>query len=1490
LVLEVRDFNAIRIALASPEQVRSWSYGEVTKPETINYRTLKPEKDGLFCEKIFGPTKDFECYCGKYKRVRYKGIICDKCGVEVARSKVRRERMGHIELASPVAHIWFVKGTPSRIGLLLDISPRSLERVLYFAQFIVISVDDAARNRAIDTLREEVEQQAAERELQFAEKISAIEAASEKAIAQVEQKLAEQLTRLEDEEKRGLEALEKKLAALGKALDKGKGKPASKDLALEGEVILAAGETADATAQERLQALAERRRAELAALFAQRRQDAELIAPKKAQELRDAAWAETEPLRQKMQEEHRKVVEEYRLRIEELEDLKDPVRDDAATLLLEPKYRELSAAYPSVFEAGMGAEAVVDILRRVNLDELALKMRQEIQNFSGQRRKKATKRLKVIEAFRKSGNHPEWMVVSVLPVLPPDLRPMVQLDGGRFATSDLNDLYRRVINRNNRLKRLLELGAPEIIIRNEKRMLQEAVDSLIDNGRRGRAVSTAGNHKLKSLSDMLKGKQGRFRQNLLGKRVDYSGRSVIVVGPELKLNQCGLPKRMALELFKPFVMQALVERGLAHNIKSAKRVVERARPEVWDILDEIVRERPVLLNRAPTLHRLGIQAFEPVLIDGSAIQIHPLVCAAFNADFDGDQMAVHIPLSRAAVAEARQVMLSSQNLLLPSNGEPTVAPTLDIVLGCYYLTLPKPNAKGEYREGTPPQGVYSSFREAKLACDLGLVDLQARIRVRDAKTNGELIDTTVGRIIFNEVLPDELGFRNDVLDKKGLKDLVAECSRKLDIERTAEVVDRVKDIGFHYATQSGMTIAMNDLKVPDEKAILLAEADAAIAQVEQQYQMGLITEEERYDQAVAIWRQTTEQMQVVIQQGLDHYGGVYLMAVSGAKGNISQISQMAGMRGLMTDPAGRIIDLPIRSSFREGLSVLEYFISTHGARKGLADTALRTADSGYLTRRLIDVSQEVIVLEDDCGTTAGIWLTEPGEKGVFESLRERIIGRWAASDQFDPETGEVIVRRNEEITEEVADRVQALGLQRVHVRSPLTCQAKRGICALCYGRNLAHGHLIGMGEAVGIVAAQSIGEPGTQLTMRTFHTGGVAGLDITSGLPRVEELFEARVPKGAAIISEIDGTAEIMREGESRRIKVVSSELYRDDYALPDGAEVLVEHEQWVEQGAILAQTTADQTAAVEPAPEGSETTLPAPTGQIAARIAGRVLRERPDRVSVLYEEREEREYPVPPTARIRVETGHYVHAGQQLTDGAVNPQDILRVQGPEAVQLYLVEEVQKVYRSQGVTINDKHIEVIVRQMLRRVRVDLAGDTHFLPGELVDRFRFEEENAKVLAEGGEPATAQPVLLGVTKASLNTDSFLAAASFQETTRVLTEAAVAGAVDHLMGLKENVIIGKLIPARAQVSVPERRPPTELVGPASFFPGEAAELLDEGERPPKLPEGFAEELARELSGLRSTFGDLEEPEETEEEKEDLGEETDLESEQEEDDAEDE
>ena len=1448
MALEVNDFNAIRISLASPEQIRSWSYGEVTKPETINYRTLKPEKDGLFCEKIFGPTKDFECYCGKYKRVRYKGIVCDKCGVEVTRSKVRRERMGHIELASPVAHIWFVKGTPSRIGLLLDISPRSLERVLYFAQFIVTSVDEDVRQRAIEAVKAEMDQAVESVESETTQRIAEIEQTYGQQIAEWESRLGEIAVDESDIDERiaSLRGAADALRAEAEALQD---KKAPKKLALDQKFVLVArGATLTPEDLDRLQTEVDARIAVLEEERAERRRRAGADILAEIAALREKVQAEMEPLRRKVNEEREAIRAQFEKRIELLEDLKDPISHDRCTLLAEQDLREINEAYPGLVQAGMGAEAILHILERVDLDALALKLRSEIQHSSGQRRKKATKRLRVVEALRKSGNKPAWMVLGILPVLPPDLRPMVQLDGGRFATSDLNDLYRRVINRNNRLKRLLELGAPEIIIRNEKRMLQEAVDSLIDNGRRGRAVSTAGNHKLKSLSDMLKGKQGRFRQNLLGKRVDYSGRSVIVVGPELKLHQCGLPKRMALELFKPFVMHGLAARGLAHNIKSAKRIVERARPEVWDILDEIIKQRLVLLNRAPTLHRLGIQAFEPVLIDGSAIQIHPLVCTAFNADFDGDQMAVHVPLSRAAVAEARQVMLSSHNLLYPSSGDPVVAPTLDIVLGCYYLTEEKPGAKGCFDPGPPPRGIYSSFDEAKLAHAAGHLHLQAPIRVRDARTNGQLIETTVGRILFNEVIPQELEFRNQLMDKKAIKDLVAECSRRLDNARTAEMVDRMKNLGFRYATQSGISIAMNDLRVPEEKEELLRQADERIKEINEQFEFGLITEEERYNQAVAIWRETTDAVQRVIQQRLTEYGGVYTMAVSGAKGNISQISQMAGMRGLMSDPAGRIIDLPIRSSFREGLSVLEYFISTHGARKGLADTALRTADSGYLTRRLIDVSQDVIIVEDDCGTTAGIWVGEPSEKGLFESLSERIIGRYTAADVADPNTGEIIVERLHEITEGDAARIVAAGINKVYVRSPLTCQTKRGLCALCYGRDLARGHLVHHGEAVGIIAAQSIGEPGTQLTMRTFHTGGVAGIDITSGLPRVEELFEARVPKGASVIAEIDGTVEIVRDGEHRSVKIVSAELYRDEYPLPKGCEVLVKDGQEVSQGAVLARITS--------AGDGSADARPAqalvPGSEIVARTSGQVSIDG-DRLTVLFEEREERTYPIPATARLRVQDGDYVHAGFPLTEGPLNPQDILRIQGPEAVQIYLVEEVQKVYRSQGVTINDKHIEVIVRQMLRRVKVDHSGDTDLLPGELVDRFRFEEANARVLAEGGEPATAQPVLLGVTKASLNTESFLAAASFQETTRVLTEAAIKGEVDHLQGLKENVIIGKLIPARAPIVVEQPPRITEVMLP----PGLRGETEEEFE--------FEEEEEEEEEG---DWGDIAEDELDEEE----------------------
>jgi len=1391
LALEVNDFNAIRISLASPEQVRSWSYGEVTKPETINYRTLKPEKDGLFCEKIFGPTKDFECYCGKYKRVRYKGIVCDKCGVEVTRAKVRRERMGHIELASPVAHIWFVKGTPSRIGLLLDISPRALERVLYFAQFIVTEVDEDLRKEALEQLQKEMDDAVAASEASNSERIGEIEKATKEAIDIVESERKARLKAAGESVKEEIKALKEKQVEALKRIEEIGEKKVPRKTGLDDDFILAKrGELLPKKAVDKIKKEVEKRTKALEASLPKRKQAAEAALEADIEKAREAALAEMEPLRRQVNEERDAVRAEFLERMEAIEDLKDPIRDDECTILPEASLREMQDAYPGLLKAGMGAEAVTEILQRVELDPLAVQLRVEVQEFSGQRRKKATKRLRVVEALRRSGNKPTWMVLGVLPVLPPDLRPMVQLDGGRFATSDLNDLYRRVINRNNRLKRLLELGAPEIIIRNEKRMLQEAVDSLIDNGRRGRAVSTAGNHKLKSLSDMLKGKQGRFRQNLLGKRVDYSGRSVIVVGPELKLHQCGLPKKMALELFKPFVMHGLVARGLAHNIKSAKRFVERARPEVWDILDEVIKRRPVLLNRAPTLHRLGIQAFEPVLIDGSAIQIHPLVCTAFNADFDGDQMAVHVPLSRASVAEARQIMLSSKNLLYPSNGEPVVAPTLDIVLGCYYMTEEKPGTQGAFKEGTPPSGVYSSFDEARMAYATGHLDLRAPIRVRDPKTNGELIMTTVGRVIFNEVVPDGIAFRNEIMDRKAIKELVAECIDVHDDEVVAEMVDQVKNVGFEYATKSGISIAMNDLRLPEEKAGLLAAADASVVEIDEQFNQGLITEDERYDQAIAIWRKTTEDVQHVIQDRLEEYGGVYTMAISGAKGNISQINQMAGMRGLMSDPSGRIIDLPIRSSFREGLTVLEYFISTHGARKGLADTALRTADSGYLTRRLIDVAQDVIISEDECGTTTGIWVGEPLEKGLFESLSERLVGRHAAMDIADPKTGEILVERNVEITQEAADKMIAAGLDKAYVRSALTCQTKRGLCVLCYGRDLSKSASVRDGAAVGIIAAQSIGEPGTQLTMRTFHTGGVAGMDITSGLPRVEELFEARAPKGAAMIAEIDGKAELIRDGERRTLLITNSEMYRDEYTVPKGAKVVVKTGDKVEQGDVLAapkatrkkkavtkKTTAKKTkkAAAE------EKALVAEEESLIARTSGQVAVERGGRIAIIFEEEESRDYVIPAASRMHVHDGDSVHAGQPLTEGPLNPQDILGIQGPEAVQMYLVEEVQKVYRAQGVTINDKHIEVIVRQMLRRVKIDSPGDTVLLPGELVDRFRYEMTNAKVLAEGGEPATAQPVLLGVTKASLNTESFLAAASFQETTRVLTEAAINGQVD-------------------------------------------------------------------------------------------------------------
>lgn len=1300
-MLDVNNFDSMRIGLASPEKIREWSHGEVKKPETINYRTLKPEREGLFCEKIFGPTRDWECHCGKYKRIRYKGIICDRCGVEVTRSKVRRDRMGHIELAAPVSHIWYFKGIPSRMGLILDISPRSLEKVLYFASYIVLDPADT-------------------------------------------------------------------------------------------------------------------------------------------------------PLMKKQ-------------------------------LLTENEYREYRDKYGSAFKVGMGAESVKKLLEELDLDKMGKDLRQELKEVSGQRKIRAIRRLEVVEAFRKSGNHPSWMIMDVVPVIPPELRPMVQLDGGRFATSDLNDLYRRVINRNNRLKRLLDLGAPDIIVRNEKRMLQEAVDALIDNGRRGRPVTGPGNRPLKSLSDMLKGKQGRFRQNLLGKRVDYSGRSVIVVGPELKLHQCGLPKEMALELFKPFVMKKLVNAGHAHNIKSAKRMVERIRPEVWDVLEEVIKEHPVLLNRAPTLHRLGIQAFEPVLTEGRALKLHPLVCTAYNADFDGDQMAIHLPLSAEAQSEARILMLSAHNILSTKDGRPVAVPTQDMVLGAYYLTIVRPGALGEGK-------VMTGINEALLAYQHKELSLQAEIKVRIEPYG--MVNTTLGRMIFNERLPEEIRYYRKeketgqwnlgiLMDKKELGKLVGACYRKFGNAKTAVVIDQVKNLGYHYACMAGMTVAISDIKIPPEKKNILEDTEKQVNSIERQYRRGLITDDERYNKVINLWTKATDDVTKAMMGNLDRFNPIYMMANSGARGNIQQMRQLAGMRGLMADPSGKIIDLPIKANFREGLTVLEYFISTHGARKGLADTALRTADSGYLTRRLVDVAQDVIVREDDCdivginlvreraklansttsaiavlkdsltgrllahdvvdpktgellfkdetpldeetlrsigehcvpeivvrGTSVGyegaisnatatetITLGEPEEKvretikksmiremlgkdttvavlsgdgteivpanvplteeyieailasdakevkvrnnnirgievqaikegaAVIEQLKDRIVGRVLAEDIVNAETGEKIASLNQEVDEDLAEEIVKTR-EKVVIRSVLTCKSPFGVCIKCYGRNLATGHQVDVGEAVGIIAAQSIGEPGTQLTMRTFHTGGVAGDDITQGLPRVEELFEARKPKRQSIISEIEGRAEV-KDAKGMR------------------------------------------------------------------------------KVTIFPESGEERVYQIPYGARIIAKDGQMVEPGDRLTEGSINPHDILRVCGLKATQRYLVYEVQKVYKSQGVEINDKHIEVMVRQMLHKVKVEESGDTDFLPGEYIDVNNFEAENAKAIENGGEPSVARPILLGITKASLATDSFLSAASFQETTRVLTDAAIKGKVDPLLGLKENVIIGKLVPAGTGMS---------------------------------------------------------------------------------------
>ena len=1173
-MIDVNNFEYMKIGLASPDKIRSWSYGEVKKPETINYRTLKPEKDGLFCERIFGPTKDWECHCGKYKRVRYKGVVCDRCGVEVTRAKVRRERMGHIELAAPVSHIWYFKGIPSRMGLLLDMSPRSLEEVIYFASYVVTEPAD--------------------------------------------------------------------------------------------------------TGLERKQLLSER---------------------------------------------------EYRA------------------------YRE---KYGNKFSALMGAEAIERLLKQIDLYKEADALKEELKTAQGQRRTRAIKRLEVVESFRHSGNRPEWMILEVLPVIPPELRPMVQLDGGRFATSDLNDLYRRVINRNNRLKRLLDLGAPGIIVQNEKRMLQEAVDALIDNGRRGRPVTGPGNRPLKSLSHMLKGKQGRFRQNLLGKRVDYSGRSVIVVGPNLKMYQCGLPREMAIELFKPFVMKELVERGLAHNIKSAKRKIERLHSDVWDVLEEVIKEHPVLLNRAPTLHRLGIQAFEPTLVEGRAIRLHPLVCTAYNADFDGDQMAVHVPLSAEAQAEARLLMLAAQNILNPKDGKPVVTPSQDMVLGNYYLTLERKGALGEGM-------IFSNSDEVVVAYQNGYVHLHSRIAIHASSLNNptfteeqnrQLLMTTVGKVIFNEILPESFPYINEPTDhnlqvetpekyfinptedvkakiqeaelvqpfkKKILGNIIAEIFKRFHITETSKMLDRMKDLGFKYSTRAGITIGISDIVVLPNKGEILQEAQGKVDKVTKQFRRGLITEEERYDRVISYWSQAKDTIQSLLMESLENTNPIFMMSDSGARGNASNFTQLAGMRGLMANPAGRIIELPIKSSFREGLTVLEYFISTHGARKGLADTALKTADSGYLTRRLVDVAQDVIVREDDCGTDRGLEvsaLTEGTE--IIETLDERIIGRHAKKSVRHPETGQVLVERDGLITEDVVRAIMDAGIETVTIRSAFTCNTKHGICKKCYGMNLATGEAVEVGEAVGIIAAQSIGEPGTQLTMRTFHTGGVAGDDITQGLPRIQEIFEARNPKGQAVISEINGVIteiEEIREGQK---------------------EITV-------------------------------------TGEV-----------------------ETRKYTPPYNARLRFGLNDTVKRGDALTEGSIDPKQLIVVKDVKTVQEYLLKEVQKVYRMQGVEISDKHVEVMVRQMMRKVRVIEAGETDLLPGTLLDIHQFTEANFDAIRDGRLPATSRPVILGITKASLETESFLSAASFQETTRVLTDAAIKGKMDELLGLKENVIIGKLVPA--------------------------------------------------------------------------------------------
>jgi len=1382
--VETKSLTALRISLASPETIRSWSYGEVLKPETINYRRLRPEKDGLFCEAIFGPTRDWQCYCGKYKNIRYKGIVCDKCGVEVTRSSVRRERMGHIELSAPVAHVWYTRRIPSYLGLLLDMSRRNLDRVLYFAQYVVTYVDEDARQKALKRLEEKFTITEREQAAIVNSKIAEAKADRDCRLVEFQQRKAGMEERYNETIAEKLEPIIQEGQHLERNLQEKMGKVTRSEIRFleTGTVIAEAGETISSQHISRVQQVVKERLDELESeLKDQKTRDLDHI-QLEIERLRADADVTMEGFRNELDDQSTVARDENARLRDELLELR------LLTFMGETRYRDLKSRWGQVFHADMGAEAFYDILKRLDLDKLAEELWYEVRTSkSKQKRMKATKRLKVVEAFRRSGNRPEWMVLTVLPVIPPDLRPMVQLDGGRFATSDLNDLYRRVINRNNRLKRLLELGAPDVIVRNEKRMLQEAVDSLIDNSQRGKALSRRGRRELKSLSDMLKGKKGRFRRNLLGKRVDYSGRSVIVVGPQLKLYQCGLPRNMALELYRPFVISRLVSHSYAANVKGAKRFIERNRPEVWEVLEEVIKERPVLLNRAPTLHRLSIQAFEPIMIEGSAIQLHPLVTTAFNADFDGDQMAVHVPLSQKAVNEARELMLSSKNLLKPADGEPIIGPSKDMVLGVYYLTMSEENRphKGDGR-------AFANMDEVDLAYSLGQVDLHTKILLivttwYDDQANrlpvpeDRLIETTVGRVIFNRILPPEIQFINWKLDKGGLKDLIAELYEVGGEDETTEVADRIKDIGFTYATRSGYSIAISDIYVPHEKQEIINQALQEAEVVQRDYRRGLLTEQEQNERVIAIWQRTTSDVADAVKRNMDPNGNLATMANSGAtKGGFGPISQLAGMRGLMADPSGRIIPLPIRSNFREGLSALEYFISTHGARKGLADTALRTADAGYLTRRLVDVAQDVVINEEDCGTQEGVQIRKADDV-AGQSMGTRLFSRLVAQRIVDPATGEVLAERDEVLDHELVRRITSADVEEVYVRSPLTCELIHGICAKCYGMDLGRGKMVEIGSAVGIVAAQSIGEPGTQLTLRTFHTGGVAaGGDITTGLPRVEELFEARrTPKGEAVVSEIAGVVRVMqsdRYSELRVVRIEHSEMVGDEYDVPEAWTIAVEDGSEVGAGDMIAYLEA---------------------ATITSQRAGRVRIE--DRkVIVSYEAHQEAENELPSNARLMVKDGEHVEAGQPLTEGSLNPHQILRIQGRRACQIYLLSEVQKVYRSQGQNINDKHFEVIIRKMMSKVQVSRPGDTNFLPGNLVDLLDIKRTNERLLEESKRPARFLEVLLGITKASLSTDSFLSASSFQNTIKVLAGAAIASSEDPLYGLKENVIIGKLIPA--------------------------------------------------------------------------------------------